>query len=296
MIAWLLKELEKNPTRVFRKKDLFKKSKKQFEQLKHQGFLTFVQPDPHHETYPCKLSCFNTCPMEVVEMNGQLFAICPKDTEIDPIPLTKDDLRMYAFCLDAFLEQVYKANELGGAIHRIKEDFFYFGYTTYKGHRVGFVFGFTIARKSALEITGLKRLCADDDFLVVFSPVSMIEDVNHKRELERERIIQTSFTSSLDFQTYEFSIDKLFSGILKRRAETEQEDEISVDGPKKRGRKINPNRDKEAEDIMEFRNDDEKSWKEVAKKFEITTAAAQQKVRRYKVRKKNKKNIKSTSK
>ena len=79
MITWLLRELEKNPATVFRKKDLLKKSKRQFEQLNKQGFLPYCQPDVYHETYPCTLACPNTCPMEVVEMEGKLFAICPKD-------------------------------------------------------------------------------------------------------------------------------------------------------------------------------------------------------------------------
>lgn len=296
MIEWLLKELEKNPAGVFRKQDLLKQSKEQFEKLKSLKLLRYVQPDLNSETHPCSLPCANACPMDVVEMNSRLYAICPQNSEIDPISLNRDELDKYQFSIEKFLELVRSANKLDGSLHEIEQDYFYFGYTTYKNNRVGFAFGIAIIRESILKLTGLKCLCMDDDYLVIFSPVSLIEDISRRKELGSEKIAQTSFASLLNFQTFQFSIDKLFSGILEHRAETEQEDEISVDGPKKRGRNINPNRDKEAEDIMEFRNDDEKSWKEVAKKFEITTAAAQQKVRRYKVRKKNKKNIKSSSK
>jgi hypothetical protein len=216
LIAWILKELEKNPSSVFHKQDLLKKSEQQFEELKRIGLLTYVQPDLNCETYPCSLPCANTCPMDIAEVGGKLFAICPKDSEIDPIPLDRDDLDKYAFCMEKFLEHVRIANGLGGALNRIEQDYWYFGYKTYKDHRVGFIFGFTIAHKSLLEITGLKCLCADDDFLVVFSPASVIEDVTHKRELDRERFIQTSLALSLNFQTYEFSIEKLLSGLIAR--------------------------------------------------------------------------------
>jgi hypothetical protein len=57
LISWLLRQLEQNPTTLFRKKNLLKKSKRQFEKLKHQGFLTYVQPDPNRETYPCNQTC-----------------------------------------------------------------------------------------------------------------------------------------------------------------------------------------------------------------------------------------------
>jgi len=223
LIAWLLKELEKNPTSLFRKADLLKKSKARFEKLKQKGFLTYYQTSDSHETYPCNLPCPNACPMEVVPMEGKLFAICPRDSEISPIPLDRNELDKYAFCIEKFLEQVRMANKLGGVLHRIDKDYLYFGYMTYKGHRVDFIFGFTITRKSVLELTGLKRFCADDDFLVVFSPVSVIEDVSLKRELDRERVVQTSFTSSLNFQTYQLFLEKLLSGAIAREgAETEQ--------------------------------------------------------------------------
>jgi len=219
LIAWLLKELEKNPTSLFRKKDLLKKSKKQFEELKRQGFLTYVQPDPHHETYPCTLACLNTCPMDVVEMEGELFAICPKDTEIDPITLKKDDLSRYAFSIDRLLEQIRTANKLGGSFHRINGVYSYIGYKTYDGNRVGFVFIPKIADVSMLELSGLNQLCEDDDILVVLTPASKIEDVSLKGMLRAKKIVQSSLVSSVNLQTFELPIETLISGILKPKTE-----------------------------------------------------------------------------
>lgn len=214
MIAWLLKELEKNPTGVFRKKDLLKKSKKQFEQLKRQRFLTFVQPDPHHETYPCNLSCSNTCPMEVVEINGQLFAICPKDTEIDPIPLTKDDLSRYAFCLDTFLDQIRIANKIGGKCQKLGEHHIYLGYKNYDRKRAGFVFASGLGDATVLTLSGLKRVCREDYILIVLTLASQIEDVLLKEKLCQDNITQISLASSITPESFELPIEKFVSDLL----------------------------------------------------------------------------------
>jgi hypothetical protein len=212
-----LQQLEKDPTALFRKRDLLNKSKQEFEQLKTQGLFTFVQADPEGETYPCNLPCSKTCPREIVEMQGEYFAICPDNAEIDPLLLSEDDLHRYAFSIQKLLEEIRKANRLNGRLHVIEPDYSYLGYATHQDRRIGFLFGFKITGKSVLDLSGLKRLCADDDFLVVFSPVSVIEDVSHKRELDRERVVQTSFVSSLNFQTYELSVEKLLSGLIARR-------------------------------------------------------------------------------
>ena len=58
---------------------------------------------------------------------------------------------------------------------------------------------------------------------MIFSQVLAIEDISRRMELVNERIVQTSFTSSLNFQTFQFSIAKLVSEIIGRRAEDESE-------------------------------------------------------------------------
>ena len=226
MIAWILRELEKNPTSVFHKRDLLKISEQQFEELRGLGLLAYVQPDLNSDTYPCSLPCENACPMDIAEVGGRLFAICPNDSEIDPVPLDSKDLDKYTFCMEKFLERVRRANSLEGKLHRIDQDYLYLGHATCKGRRVGFVFGFTVAHKSLLELTGVKSLCSDDYYLVLLSPVSLIEDLPRKRQLDRKRIIQTSLTTSLDLQTYVFSVKELLSELAEREADPEQKTEL----------------------------------------------------------------------
>ena len=269
MIAWLLKELEKNPTTIFYKRDLLRQSKKHFEELQLRKFLTYVQPDPNRETYPCSLPCENACPMDIVEIEGKQYAICPHDNEIDPIPLDENALERYEFSIERLLEHIRAANGFDGTLQRIDQDFFYLGHTTYNGSRVGFVFGFTCAHKGVLELTGLKRFCTDDDYLVVFSPVSVIEDVFIRRELGRERIVQTSFDLSLNFQTYQFSLEKLLSGAIAQKAtETGQKNNT---GRRKRGRRKDPKIKTRNRQIAEFKaNNPGKTYKEIGQKFNVS--------------------------
>ena len=140
MIAGLLKMLEKNPASVFRKKDLLRKSKEQFEKLKAQGFLTYSQPDPYHEAYPCTLPCANACPMDVVNMEGKFFAICPEDTEVDPIPLTKDDISRYHLSLDMIFKAIREANNFAGDIYPLNSHLYFIGEQVIEGINTAFIF------------------------------------------------------------------------------------------------------------------------------------------------------------
>jgi hypothetical protein len=211
VIEWLLEQVEKDPTTLFRKRDLLAKSQAEFERLRKRGLLVYVQTDPEDETYPCELPCARACPKQIVEMQGRFYAVCPEESEIDPILLGEDDLHKYAFSIEKLLDEIRRANRLGGSLHRVNEDYLYLGYAAHKGRRTGFVFGFTIESNDALELSGLKRLCTDDDTLVVFSPVSAIQEVSVKRELHLQGIVQTSLKISVDFATFTFSIERLVS-------------------------------------------------------------------------------------
>ena len=289
MIAYILGELEKNPTSIFYKQDLLKRSKKHFEELQRLRLLTYVQPDPNRETYPCSLPCENACPMDVVEMAGKQYAICPQNNEVDPIPLDEDALEQYEFSIERLLERIRVANGFGGTLQKIDQELFYLGYTTYRGSRVGFVFGFICVRKSVLELTGLKRLCVDDDFLVVFSPVSVIEDVSIRRELGRERVVQTSFGLSLNFQTYQLSLEKLLSGVIAQRA-TETKSKSKKRGcPKKYTEQFLRKVKTSFEQNYQETEHKQQSWQLAAEEHGLTSSkAAETACRRY-LTKQNKK-------
>jgi hypothetical protein len=78
--------------------------------------------------------------MQIVEMEGRFYAMCPEDSEVDPILLVEDDLHKYAFSIQKLLESIRKANGLGGSLSQIEPDYSYVGHTQCEGRRVGFVF------------------------------------------------------------------------------------------------------------------------------------------------------------
>lgn len=209
MIEWLLKQIEKDPTTLFRKRDLLDNSPAEFERLKQRGLLVYVQTDPENETYPCNLPCARACPKQIVEMQGRFYAMCPEDSEIDPILLGEDDLHKYAFSMQKFLEEIRKANGLSSPVTQIEPDFSYVGYTVCDGRRVGFAFNPSLKEKGLLELCGLRKTCIDDDVLVLFSPVSVIDDISVRAELNRETIILAPLAIALDFGTFKVPVAKL---------------------------------------------------------------------------------------
>jgi hypothetical protein len=231
LIRWLLEQLEKDPTTLFSKRDLLTKSQSEFEQLKQRGLLVYVQTDPECDTYPCRQSCARACPKQIVETQGQFYAICPEDSEIDPVLLGEDDLHKYAFSIDKLLKEIRKANHLEGSLSRIDPDYIYFGCTQYEGWRVGFVFVFSMRGKGHAELCGLKKVCADDHVLIVLSPVSTIEDISSRAGLGRERVSQTSLAASLDFDTLALPIDRFITAF----ADDDGEDLLPPTKPLVRG-------------------------------------------------------------
>jgi len=219
LIPWLLAQLEKDPTTTFSRRELLRQSEADFGRLTQLGLLIYVQPYPDRNTYPCLQPCASACPKDVVEMNGELFAICPHDSEIDPIPLREDDLPRYAFCIEKLFGRIREANKLGGSLHPINKDYTYLGYAKQRDNRIGFVFGFVVGSREALELSSLKRLCTDDNMLVVFNPVSGIEDMCLKRELCLQGIVQTSLVTCVNFDTFGFSLERLVAQVSGKEKE-----------------------------------------------------------------------------
>lgn len=230
MIEWLLEQIEKAPTTLFRKRDLLDRSRTQFEQLRKNGWLVYVQIDLEDETYPCELPCARACPKQIVGMQGQFYAICPEDSEIDPIQLGEDDLHKYAFSIERFLEGIRGANRLGGSLSRIEPDYHYVGHTTCDERRVGLVFIPSIRGKGLLELCGLKRACIDDDVLIVFSCVATIDDISVRAGMGREKIIQASFAKVLDRRTLKIPVGRLMAQAIDAEREWRRVPQTRIPG------------------------------------------------------------------
>jgi len=181
LIAWLLKELEKNPSGLFREKDLRKRSKSRFEKLKREHLLEFVQPDQDHKTYPCALPCPQSCPMEVVKMDGKLWAICPEDSEIDPLPLSQDDVSKYRLSIKVLAEKFRTVNLLDGKPSKLDRRLIHLGETKAGGMTVGMVLALFPAPRAAVKsLLALPNMvsCRHDRLLVVFPSLEISDQAD----------------------------------------------------------------------------------------------------------------------
>lgn len=230
MIEWLLEQIEKDPTTLFRKRDLLDRSRPQFEQLRKRGLLVYVQTDPEDETYPCQLPCARVCPKQIVRVEGQFYAMCPEDSEIDPILLGEDDLHKYVFSVEALLEEIRKANRLNGSLSQIGPQCFYVGYAQCQERRIGLVFIPNIEGKGFLELCGLRRLCVDDDVLIVFSSVSTIDDISIRADMGREGIVQMSLTKVLDPRTLKIPVGRLMAQAIDAEREWRRVPQTRIPG------------------------------------------------------------------
>lgn len=215
MITWLLKEVEKNPTALFLRKDLIGKSKKEFEKLKRQRLLVYSQPSQYHETYPCPLPCSNTCPMEVVEMKGKLFAICPKDTEVDPIPLIKDDISKYRFSIDVLVEGIRKANDFTGANYSLTSRLYFMGEHVVEGINTAFVMAFfsNVYSAESHVLSLLARVPSDYERIVVVTPSTHLTNKSIYSKLRAALIFPVTLPSSFGQRDFKIS----YLAALKRR-------------------------------------------------------------------------------
>lgn len=225
MIKFLLQEIEKNPNPLFTKKELLSISPKDFQDLKKRRILNYHRPSEKDIERISLPRCQHGCSLTVVEVEDGFEAVCLEHPEEDPIPIEKDDLNRYAFSIDMFLTHIRTVNRISGKLQRIQGGYFYVGYKLYNDNRVGFIFIPNIGDGELVKLSGLRRICKDDNILVVLTPASVIEDVPLKSRLRHEQIIQTSLVSTLNPQIFELPIENFISRLLKPKAELNKKQE-----------------------------------------------------------------------
>jgi len=199
MIRSILEKYENNPSAVFRKSDFQEDQQKdQFDELRQSGLLEFIQPDPYYQTYPCKYSCSKSCPMEVIKFKDNLYAICPKDSEKDPILVDKNYLHKYRFVIKGFLEKLKLENDISGdgssgELQELSKDCYYLGSKQYGAEKIGFVF---LRNADSIRLIGIQIICNEKN-LVVLTAVKKLDKV----DLVGRNIINFSLAESLkDFR------------------------------------------------------------------------------------------------
>jgi len=220
VIKYLLKEIEKNPSPVFSKKELVAISPMDFEDFCKRKILVYWQPRKGDEERISSPGCPHGCALTVMKVVNGYEAYCPEHPEEDPVSVEESQLSRYAFSTDMLLYHVKTANNIEGDLHRINGGFYYLGYKYYNGDRVGFIFIPNIGDSKLVKLSGLKHLCDDDNVLVILTPSSRIDEVSLKRMLRHDKILQSSLVSSMNFQTYGLPIERLISQLPGLKNET----------------------------------------------------------------------------
>ena len=173
MITWILNRVEEAPSSLFRRTELFKQSKAKFNKLKKAGFLLYDQPDEDGMSYPCPVpDCGNGCSMDVMEMKGKIYAVCPEDDGVKPIPLTEDDISRYSFSIEKLIQKVRRDNNFTGSTYQITPHLHFIGERVVNEQNTAFIFAcFTNIRAAEPHLLALPaRLPGQYTKIVVVTP------------------------------------------------------------------------------------------------------------------------------
>jgi len=213
MIRYIMEKFESNPSVVFRKFDFREDQQKdKFDELRQSGLLEFIQPDPYYQTYPCKYSCSKSCPMEVIKFKDNLYAICPKDSEKDPILVDENYLHKYRFLIKGLLQRLKLENDISGDLRELSKDCYYLGSKQYGDGKIGFVF---LRNADSIVLIGIQAIFNDKN-LVILTPVKKLDGV----DLAGRNIVNVSLVESL--KDFRLDID-LSSLNIKNDGLTEQQ-------------------------------------------------------------------------
>lgn len=183
MIEWILRESEKQPSRLFYEKELRARDASEFARLRHEKLLVSVQPDDRSETY----GLGQQEPLTVVKIDGELYGIDDEDPEKDPVPLRRADLARYRFSLERFIDKLRAANNLLGPVSPLDRRLFFTGERVVDGKRVAFVFALLDSEKRAVDLllSLPNRVSTNHDRIAVVTPSFTVKSEAVRAQLEK---------------------------------------------------------------------------------------------------------------
>jgi hypothetical protein len=140
---YLLGQLEKFPKSLFWASDLQGRSAECLKKMLSTRLLQPVSERPQQLVFPCP--CGSHCQgdgREVVESNGQLWAICNCPAGEPPLRISREDLTRYSFNMDALVETLRTENTIEGCPSPLGDRLIYMGETACGQHSVAWVFAF----------------------------------------------------------------------------------------------------------------------------------------------------------
>lgn len=221
MIEWILRELEKQPSRLFYGQELGAPDDSEFDRLKRDKLLAYVQPDEFSETYG-----FNQrVPLTVMRIGSRYWGISEDDPEVDPVPLSRSDLGRYKFMVDHFAAKLQAANDLSGSLLQLDRHQFFLGEKLVDHKRIAFIFGLfnsdTRSQNLLLSLRG--RLWLKLDYIVVITPSYSVSSMLLASQLERMQVYIVPLKDTQNFRVDIAALVKIESDLT---AEQEKDYEM----------------------------------------------------------------------
>jgi|GEM_PF-1296955 hypothetical protein len=208
MIRWLLREMEKDPSRLFMEKELAARSNKDYERAKTDGFLDFARLEVGKDYVPCPDRCALPCsgmrltPPPAGSKGIAAVAFCDQDPDVDPLPFTRKDLAAYRLNLDTVSEKIREINSFNGKPSRLDNHLLYLGEAQAGGFTLAVVLAlFPDARAASEALLALPNMLSGrpDRCLAVF-PTLQITDQAALVNLENHDVYTTTLTEKDPFK------------------------------------------------------------------------------------------------
>ena len=140
-------------------------------------------------------------------MEGKLFAICPQDTEIDPISLTKDDISRYRVSLNKIIGAIRKDNNFTGESYSLSTRLHFIGSRVVKSINTAFILALFPDIRSAEPhlLSLLARIPPTYQRLVVVTPTLNLTQKPIYLKLRAASIFPVTLPSSFGQRDFKIS-------------------------------------------------------------------------------------------
>lgn len=193
LLQYILKHLEAAPDATFSERELARISKPTFKYLKQKRYLKYVQFDPEKESY------YDDKGNErfVRKVNSKYFAYSTEDNNIDPLPITQEDLNRWFFDIDLLLGTIAEANKLSKTPDKVTERIRYIGEKAIAKKKIDVLLGlFADEEQAKLELYGLKSQISKTDGTLILCPALTVKSQAVLQKLESQKIKYLTFNEA----------------------------------------------------------------------------------------------------
>jgi hypothetical protein len=152
LLRFILGRIEHFPEAVFWESELRAISDQEFEQLKNEKLLRFVQTDLDEAAYPCPTAVAECTDRVLMQQAGKLLAVCPCPAAASVIELLPSDIRRFRVDLLELGERFQLANGFTGTPSALEDRLFLLGQMEEEGMSTAFVLAFLADEREGLPL------------------------------------------------------------------------------------------------------------------------------------------------